>query len=53
MAWLELMDPDLLADVLTSAIMRVKGWRAYRRHYSAAERREHRRQLEADRLTYR
>lgn len=37
---------DVLAHFLASTIVRIKGWLAYRRLYSAAERREHRRQLD-------
>ena len=48
--WLiELLEPfaEWIAHRVSSAVMRVKAWRAYRRRYTVAERREHSRQLKA------
>ncbi|MDQ3982534.1 MAG: hypothetical protein M3271_07640 [Actinomycetota bacterium] len=38
---------ELIAHAISSVAVRVKGWLQYRRLYSAAERREHARQLAA------
>lgn len=46
MSFLELFG-EVIVFWLDPALTRIRAWRAYRRLYSAAERREHNRQLAA------
>lgn len=42
-----LLFAEVVAHAMASTVMRIKGWLAYRRLYSPAERREHRQQIDA------